>query len=234
MAERLATDVFPFAGVELRITRRDVGTDTQAQSVDGNDSDESDEPFVDPHFFDPDYTVAATTGFCRVWEGAEVLCEMLKLDDPKLPSLKNKKVLELGSGVGLVGIAAASKGAHVMLTDLRQVVDEVLLRNICENAARGHAGGSYADASTSTPVKDESSPASNAWLGSLPIIGGNGGTATAQPLDWCYGLDEQIKSRKTFHESALQRRDDELRCGDLSSAAFWEKRAGTPVSDPRR
>lgn len=62
MGERLVTDVFDFAGVALRITRRDIHA---------SDDDDDDE-FVDPYFFDEGYSVAATTGFCRVWEAAEV------------------------------------------------------------------------------------------------------------------------------------------------------------------
>ena len=49
MGERLATDIFNFAGTELRITRRDLAGP-------GSDDDESDDEFVDPYFFDEGYT----------------------------------------------------------------------------------------------------------------------------------------------------------------------------------
>ena len=84
MSERLATDVFAFRGVQLRITRRDVSggghDDAKASGSgeEGGDDDDADESFVDPHFFDEDYSVAATTGFCRVWEGAEVLTRLIE------------------------------------------------------------------------------------------------------------------------------------------------------------
>lgn len=35
---------------------------------------------------------------------------------------KGKKILELGSGLGLIGIALAKAGAHVTCTDMAQVL----------------------------------------------------------------------------------------------------------------
>lgn len=49
MGERLATDVFDFAGTALRITRRDLAGP-------GSDASDSDDDFVDPYFFDEGYT----------------------------------------------------------------------------------------------------------------------------------------------------------------------------------
>ena len=74
MAEcRLATDVFPFCGVNLRIVRRDIsgdGGDAEDASTGAasNQSADDDDDWMDPNFFDEGYSVAATTGFCRVWE----------------------------------------------------------------------------------------------------------------------------------------------------------------------
>lgn len=218
MSERLATDVFAFRDVQLRITRRDVsgGGDDDAEASGsggegGGDDDEEDESFVDPHFFDEDYSVAATTGFCRVWEGAEVLTRLIETSDARGTSdaaegrgldagrasagrfpfaLANARVVELGAGVGLCGLAAASAGAHVMLTDLPAVVDEVLMRNIEANRARGARGA--------TP---------RAWLGGVPVVGDAFpvGTASAQPLDWTRDLDAQIEERRARFESASER-----------------------------
>lgn len=284
MSERLATDVFAFRDVQLRITRRDVsgaGNDDAEASGSGGegggDDDEEDESFVDPHFFDEDYSVAATTGFCRVWEGAEVLTRLIEASVPRgasdaagAPSgfdagqtlnggfpfaLADARVVELGAGVGLCGLAAASAGAHVMLTDLPAVVDEVLVRNIEANRAKG--------ATTTTEREDALSDASDAikthsraWLGAVAIVGGDGGdarpvgTASAQPLDWTRDLDAQIEERRARFESASERlaaeeAEEAARSsrGATSSAAaakeeeetlieFWRRRAA-PVDDPR-
>jgi len=89
MGERLATDTRCFAGTTLRITRRDI--------TGGSDSDNE---YVDPYFFDAGYTVAATTGFCRVWEGAEVLTKLLESGELR-DRVKGKRVVELGAGQGL-------------------------------------------------------------------------------------------------------------------------------------
>lgn len=66
-----------------------------------------------------------------VWEGCHVLRRFLA-DHPEV--VRGKRVLELGSGVGLAGLAAASLGAsHVMLTDTASLLT-VLESNVARNS----------------------------------------------------------------------------------------------------
>lgn len=60
---------------------------------------------------------------CVVWDAALVLAKYLQTEHfcPK-EHLVNKRVVELGGGTGVVGLIAASCGAHVCCTDLLEVV----------------------------------------------------------------------------------------------------------------
>jgi predicted nicotinamide N-methyase len=227
MGERLATDAFAFGDVSLRITRRDI-SGASASDADGDPSGvASDDEWTDPHFFDEDYSVAATTGFCRAWEGAEVLTRLMASDETLRGRLRGKRVVELGAGVGLCGLAAAAAGAHVMLTDLPAVVADVLRRNIAENRAAD--GPPPPTAAASPPSPSFPSP-SSPWPGAIPIVGDAGGTAVAQALDWTRPVDAQLDEQRAASSSAAARAAAE---SDPSDVAFWTARAA-PVSDPRR
>ncbi|CAE7361980.1 unnamed protein product, partial [Symbiodinium sp. CCMP2592] len=59
----------------------------------------------------------------NLWGAALVLCRFLASSSrPPGRYLNGKRILELGSGTGAVGLAAASLGADVTLTDLPQVL----------------------------------------------------------------------------------------------------------------
>jgi len=66
-----------------------------------------------------------------VWDAAIVLAKYVDCNNFKY-DLQEKKVVELGSGTGLVGIVAAMKGAQTFITDLPEVLS-LMEKNIVEN-----------------------------------------------------------------------------------------------------
>jgi hypothetical protein len=74
----------------------------------------------------------------RLWPSASVLGNYLLQHRSKLTG---KRVLELGSGIGLGGMVAAMAGAHVTLTDGAPEVVRLLQRNTARNIAAIEACG---------------------------------------------------------------------------------------------
>lgn len=70
----------------------------------------------------------------HVWDGAYLLAEHLFASPPP----PEARVLELGAGTGLAGLAADKLGAHVLLTDGQDMID-LLERNIRRNDSRARA-----------------------------------------------------------------------------------------------
>ncbi|KAH0624528.1 hypothetical protein JD844_032101 [Phrynosoma platyrhinos] len=66
-----------------------------------------------------------------VWPGALALCQYLESNQQEI-NLKDKKVLEIGAGTGLVSIVASILGAFVTATDLPEVLQN-LEYNISKN-----------------------------------------------------------------------------------------------------
>jgi predicted nicotinamide N-methyase len=80
----------------------------------------------------------AGTAGC-VWDGAVLLSRFLERHASEW--VRNRSVLELGSGIGLAGIAAGVLGARrVVLTDLGENL-ELLERNVRNSQAQWKAGG---------------------------------------------------------------------------------------------
>lgn len=122
-------------------------------------------------FFDPNYTVAAHTGK-YIWEGCWVFLEYL--NEQMGQEFRGKRIIELGSGTGLLGVALAAHGARVVCTDLTPIVDGILAKNIDGNRKSASA---------------DESPES--WLNGKPV-GDVGGTLAALSLDWTLPLDPQL------------------------------------------
>ncbi|CAI6000881.1 unnamed protein product [Closterium sp. NIES-64] len=76
-----------------------------------------------------------------VWDASLVFAAWLGAHGKAWPegSCKDLRVLELGAGLGVVGLAAAALGARVLLTDRDIRCMRGIRRNIAENALEGRA-----------------------------------------------------------------------------------------------
>ncbi|XP_034828438.1 protein N-lysine methyltransferase METTL21D-like [Maniola hyperantus] len=81
---------------------------------------------------------------CVVWDASLVLAKYLETMCQSKPDfLSGIRVLELGSGLGVVGLTAATLGAQVTLTDLPEALP-LLRLNIAENKSKIVSMGGYA------------------------------------------------------------------------------------------
>ncbi|CAG9579811.1 unnamed protein product [Danaus chrysippus] len=81
---------------------------------------------------------------CVVWDASLVLAKYLEtMCQTKPEFLSGLRVLELGSGLGVVGLTAATLGAQVTLTDLPEALP-LLRLNLSENKSKIASMGGYA------------------------------------------------------------------------------------------
>ena len=153
------------------------------------------EDFVDPSFFDPGYSVAASTGHV-MWEGSWALIRLLQSlpDAPQRAGggrlsrlVRGRRVVELGAGTGLLGLCMAARGAHVLLTDVRPVVEDTLRGNVARNAGGADGGGGAA-------------PGGGGWAGAVRV---GEGSARAATLDWTDPVQAQCEGGNDPREAQV-------------------------------
>ena len=64
-----------------------------------------------------------------LWPSARALAKMVA----GLPDLEGRRILDLGCGLGAVGLAAAAKGGDVLLADIKSEALELVARNAARN-----------------------------------------------------------------------------------------------------
>ena len=131
---------------------------------------------VDVNFFDSGYTLAGMTGF-QIWSASRLLMEVLTWSSPSSSNnnyynqtIVGAKIIELGSGIGVVGTSLAYAGGHVLLTDLPTLVENAVIPNLYQNSTQNNASDN------------------THWKDAIPI---GKGWASAQPLDWTKPLSAE-------------------------------------------
>jgi hypothetical protein len=172
--------------------------ESKEQHVDEGNNNDDEEVAMDPFFFEQGYSLAGKTGW-QVWPGSRIVVDGLlwpqPADSSRLKFWQERfqndqdplRILELGSGVGVVGSClAAAAGAQVLETDLSILVENSVRPNLIQNSDRLRLKpNNHHGASPSTPPD---------WLSSSnPIEIGKGWVGTAA-LDWTKPLMEQLSN----------------------------------------
>lgn len=151
---------------------------------------------VDPNFFDEGYSMAGSTGF-KVWTGSRLMIEALAWpqsgDCDRLKEIQEcigsgDRLIELGSGVGVVGTYLGAIGSQILITDLPTLVENAIDCNLLRNKKimRSLTDSSLGKDTTTCP----------SWLGSDGIRIGKG-WANSASLDWMCPLDEQLTEEQS-------------------------------------
>lgn len=98
---------------------------------------------TNPNFFDPDMNIATLTGHTRLWPGSKAFLKWWdRLSAGEVEEIMgrgNGRVVELGAGLGVVGMALAKVyGYQVFLTDVETHVDHILKDNVALNFVADH------------------------------------------------------------------------------------------------
>ncbi len=139
-----------------------------------------------------------------MWPCSQILCAVVENPDYfPLGSWKNKRVLELGSGCGLVGLRLAALGAHVVMTDVPQVL-ELTCRNVQANLAVISSGSVCTE----------------------PLTWGQPLSERLVSLKTCEGFDWVVGSDIVYHEHLFDSLASTLRdvCGSKSQVeTIWDR-----------
>jgi len=134
---------------------------------------------VDPFFFDCNYDLYGKTGF-QIWPGSRLMTETLTSgfehhQPPLLLSAiqeqirKGARVLELGSGIGFVGISLAAAGAQALVTDLPTLVNNAIQPNIERNVNISGSGEDDGAVVVSTWLAEAAVPVGRGWAGAAVL-----------------------------------------------------------------
>ncbi len=99
---------------------------------------------ANPFFFEKSYSLAAATGF-QPWPGSRLMIEAFTCDMKndrtdywqKRLSDKDLTILEVGAGIGMVGVALAAAGGRVVISDLPVLTEHGIVPNLKRNCHDG-------------------------------------------------------------------------------------------------
>ena len=110
-----------------------------------------------------------------VWDAAVVLAKYMEINGAMM---RGKRVLELGAGTGLAGLAAAALGAHVDISDLSYCLPNIIQNIQKTNLTGGGGGGGGRGGGGGGEREGEGE------RGGGKQVNEAGGHASARELDW--------------------------------------------------